>query len=509
MRPCTLTLALLALLALLAPGLCAQAIDRQRSGFATEPQARPGTCAPFRLQFDAPAGSTAKLEVHWGKVVLTREVAVAGPGATALLPVPAVPGARVVVRVGDQQDWLEPAIPPRSASAAHSQPYVAMFASDPLYARAILPNQPGTMLVDYFSTEEFFADWRLADGYDALVLLNPDDARLPQGSQRAIAEFCSLGGAVIVAGSFRFGELASALPAPGEPVPMLLREVPALRFEYGAGAIYRFEWEALRRARSAQAVVQQALSDHLWQGAAVAPGGPAPSRAAPAGLPLLIPGPPAQAAPGPGFWVLASALLLVCLLAPLLATRLSAAGWLPGAMLAGLALAIGGLALLQTGPAVMADAWTVVLAGPRDDGPRAWRSFVVAESSVTVWRINLDDAANRALPRPLPAIDGRPAWLVDLPLAPRGLSGPVVELRQGLIAGQGFRDFAAEARTGGAGFGREPGRLLDWWLETHAWRGRMAALAPAQVQQVPVPPGCEPRPQGAIAVTLWRHEPGN
>lgn len=495
-------------LALLCAALRAQAIDAEASRFLSEPQARPGTCAPYRLQFAAPAGSTAEVEIQWGSVLLRRVVAVAQSPVRVVLPVPASAGVRVTVRVGEDQAEHRPTPPPRSAAASHSQPYLAVFAGDSMYARAILPTQPGRMLADYFEVSEFFADWRLADGYDAIILFNPDDARLPSGAQRAIAEYCSLGGVLFVAGSFRFGEQAADLPAPGEPRPLTIRDVALQRFEYGPGAIYRCEWDALRRSRSAQAVVMEAVADHLWRGATEAPGGPAPTRAAPAALPLLVPGSPVEASPGAAFWVLLCVLVLGACVLPVVIPRLVSMAAAPAAGVFVFAAATGGLAALQPGPAPVADLWSVASNGPRPGGPMSLRGFVVAQPGLGEWKIDLDAPGPRILARPLPDIDGKRAWVVDVPLA-AGSHGRWSSLRSGAVDGVPFRDFATEARLGGRGYDVEQGRLLDWWLDQQAWRGRLARLGPAEASFDPVPPGGRARPRGAIAVTLDRHDDGN
>ncbi|MBK9973923.1 MAG: hypothetical protein IPP14_04020 [Planctomycetes bacterium] len=505
-----LSTTLLALLCCaLAQQAAAQTIDREKSRFVSEPYGRAGTCAPFRLVFSGPAGSTAQVQVQWGSVTLSRQVAVANAPAQVILPVPLVPDATVVVRIAEAQDSLQPRLPPRPAGTSVEQPYVAVFATDPLYARAVLPVAPGQLVADYYDIAEFFADWRLLDGYDAVVIFNPDDSRLPAGAQRAIAEFCSLGGALFVAGSFRFGEQAADLPAPGEAQPLEFRSTPMLRFEYGAGAIYRCEYEQLRRARQANAVIRDALLDHLWQGATDAPGGTQPSRAAPQSLPLLQPGHMAQAAPGVVFWVLALTLLLACGVGPTLAARLgkrASFGWLGmAALMAGLGAAGAG----QTGPQPLADTWAVVVRGPRDHGPQALRGFVLAEESVETWLVDLDAPGPRPLPRPFAQATGHKGWVVDLPLARAPVSGKAATLRFGLVEGENFRDFAAGARMGEAGFDRQSGRVLDWWLQMNAWRGRAATLAPLAAQEVPVPPGAQERPAGAIAVTMLRAKGGN
>ncbi|MBE7490762.1 MAG: hypothetical protein HS108_03210 [Planctomycetes bacterium] len=488
----------------LACGARAQAIDAEASRFLGEPWARPGTCAPYRLHWDAVPGATARIEVHWGHTVLAHEVATPDRRGVAVLPVPVAEDVKLVLYQGETITEHRPRLPSRAAAASHAQPYVAVFAGDPLYARAVLPTEPGSLVADYFDLADFFTDWRLADGYDALVLLHADESRLPPGAQRTIAEFCSLGGAVFVAGSFRFGEQAQGIPAPGDPVPAQLRDVTLQRFEFGAGAVYRCEWEVLRRSRSARAVVKDAIMDHLWAGAATAPGGPAPSRAVPATAPWLEPGPLADGAPGALFWVLACALVAGCAVLPLVARRLSPHLWLAPVMVAGFAGVIGALSLLQTGPAPLADGWIVARTGPRHNGPVSVSAWVVADPAVSTWVVNLDAPGPRLLPRPVADVAGRPAWLADLPLASPVTGGQAARLDGGRVDGVNFRDFALAARNEGYGYTRQQGRLLEWWLEANAWRGRSALLMPAQAAGGLTPPGCAPRVQGAIAITPLR-----
>lgn len=497
------------LLAVLAGALPAQLVDIEKSRFASNTWGRAGTCAPFELVLIAPPGSTIEVEIHWGNVVLASEAAVSEAGAVATLPVPVAEGVRVVASMGETRQEFAPRLPPRLASPSYTQPYVAVFAPDPVYARTVLPGEVGSVVADYYDLSKLFADWRLADGYDALVLFNPDDARLPAGAQRALAQFCSLGGVVFVAGSFRFGEDAADIPAPGDPVPTTMRGVALQRFEYGAGAIYSCEWQALARAKSSRAVIRDALLDHLWFGSSDLPGGPPPARGLPGNMPLLQPAPPDEAAPGAAFWALAALLLAGCGVLPLLAARLSPAQWLAPALVTALCAGVGGLALVQGGPEPAADTWTIALTGPRADGPVALRSFVAAQPGVETWRVNLRDEDATALPRPLAPVRGHAAWLVDAPLAAAPLRGRPEDLKLGRIAGINFRDFATAARQGSYDYARDQGRILDWWLENNAWRGRMATLAPCQPVPAPVPPGTAWRPQGAIAITTLRWEDRN
>lgn len=499
------------LLLCLAPALAAQKVDRVRSGFLSAPHGRPGTCAPYRVVFEAPAGSTAEVESRWGSVVLTRQVAVAGSPTQALIPVFVDPAVEVAVRVGEQQETFQPVLPPRLLPADYNRLYAAVFSRPAEAGRLVLPPEPGALAADYFETGEFFTDWRLFDGYDAIVLFNPDDVRLPAGSQRALAEFCSLGGSVFVAGSFRFGEQAGDLPAPGDPVPLVFSGVPVSRYEYGAGAIYRADFAALRDSPSARKVIVDALFHHAWFGALKAPGGPPPARALPPAPFSYAHGPGAE--PTPGFWFFGPAglLLLACAVGPLALARAARLRALQALPALGSAVLAGGLALLQPPPESAVEAYALVQSGPRNDGPAALRAWVVAQPQWRrQWQVPLEAPGVRILPRPV-AATGWPRWEVDVPLAAGWASRPGVRLAKARVGEVLFRDYAKRAREGSTEFAQEQALLLEWWLENNAWRGREATLAPAQE---PANWGTwlgdgQVRLRGAVSVTAGRLEREN
>ena len=86
----------LALLILFAPVLSAQAIDRERSRFLSEPHGRPGTCAPFRLVFTAQS-EVERVTITHGNTQLTRDVStLPGEKAEVVLPVFVAPDEQVM-----------------------------------------------------------------------------------------------------------------------------------------------------------------------------------------------------------------------------------------------------------------------------------------------------------------------------------------------------------------------------------------------------------------------------
>ncbi|MCA8911159.1 MAG: hypothetical protein KDB82_05620 [Planctomycetes bacterium] len=475
---------LLLILLLFAGALSAQTIDKDRSRFLTTPNGRTGSYAPYRLVVDGLGGvETLKVRSCSPGVTLTREVAVGGVDRVDIvLPVLVAEGSYVVASVpgADNEAPFQPKLPTRRIEPDYERPYIAVFSTDPLYARGVLPSVPGTSVCDYFELGEFFTDWRLLDGYDAIVIFNPTDVRLPSGSQRAIAEFCSLGGTAVVAGSFALGEQSVGLPAPGELQVKTFRDVQARRFGYGAGAIYRFGADDLRRSRSAQLVLLDAVLDQAWYGAAKAPAREPETRLAPQHPPLAPPLPPADATPTPWFWAMAGALLLVCGLVPGVASRYLKRTWPVQLGLLALCSGLGGLAMLQARPLPTVELCVLMHTGEGEVA--SGRVFVNAEES---WRntlfVNLDDAEDRSLPRTLPSSPGWNSWLIDMPLMnPPAGRADAVTLRYGMIGDDSFRDFGTKAHRGQTKFSTDDAFLVDWWLETNAWRGRSAELMPVE-----------------------------
>ena len=476
---------LLLLLCLFGSILSAQTIDTEKSRFMGSPNGRTGSYAPFRVVVEGLGGTDSIiLRSVSGGVVLEKQVAVAGvETAEVVIPVLVADDAVVSVSSGPGDalvDEYRPKLPLRRIEPDYARPYVAVFSTDPLYARGVLPSAPNSAICDYFELSEFFGDWRLLDAYDVVVIFNPSDLRLPPGSQRAIAEFCSLGGACLIVGSFRLGEKAVDLPPPAEPTIINFRAVQAQRFGYGPGAIYRFGAEDLRRSRSAQLVLVDAMLDHTWYGADRAPAGKLESRLAPQRTPTPTPLPPDDASPTPFFWALGGGLLLLCGLVPIVAGRISKRTWPAQILLLVGCSGIGALALIQTRPLATVEASALVRLG--EGGAASARMFVIAEEG---WhdaiKVKLDDASDRSLPRRMPSEPGWRAWVIDTPLVGVTKSEvESVEMAFGMVGDVSFRDFGAQARRGETEFSTSEAFLVEWWLEANAYRGRRAALDPME-----------------------------
>jgi hypothetical protein len=468
----------LLLILLCASPLAAQSIDRERSGFASGQNGRSGCFAPYRAVVKDVGGlDSVRVTSSFGTVQLSREVATEGrPEVRVLLPVFVGTGAAVSVGA----DVHEPALPMRRFEADYERSYVAVFSPDPVAARYILPDDPSLVMADHYDLSEFFTDWRLLDGYDAVVIFNPGDARLPAGSQRAIAEFCSLGGAILIAGSFRLGEQAQGLPAPADPMLHSFRGVGAQRFGYGWGAIYRVGWDDLRRSRSAQLAISDALLHHAWFGADRVPGGKRQTRADAGRAPVAPPLPLEAAAPGPMFWGLAAGLLLLCGFAPAVIGRLTRRLWPAQLVLLAGCAAIGAAATMQERPLPVIETSVVVF-----DGEGAAASARVYVRAMDGWRnalhVNLDDPAARYLPRPMSSGPEERCWLLDVPLLATVVpEGESVLMEGGMIGSSTYRVLAARAHRGETGFSTDDAWLLDDWLESNAYRGRRATLTPLE-----------------------------
>lgn len=463
------------LLILLCTPLSAQTFDASGSRFLSSPHGRTGTWAPYQVALSGLEGlDTVTVRSVAEGVVLEKQVAVAGVSeALVVLPVYVHESARL--RVGEEE--MQPELPLRRVEPDYARAYTAVFSSDPVYARGVMPSTPTGAICDYYELGEFFTDWRLFDGYDAIVIFNPADVRLPAGSQRAIAEFCSLGGAVLVAGSFRFGESGVNVPPPGEPALPVFRGVRAQRLGYGSGAIYRFGFDDLRNSPSAHLVMADALHDHLWYGATRAPAGNPPTRVPPARNPHPTPLPLDESLPTPLFWALCGGLLLLCGLAPVVIPRATQHRWVTQVVLLAGCAGICGGAMLQETPKPPLEVSGIVLAG---QGEAASLRLVVQIERT--WGDTLTvqlDGDSRDLPRSTGSRPGWHTWVVDRPLVliPEDRGEPAV-LRRGRIGEQIFRDFATQAHRGGTEFSTGEAFLLDYWLETNAYRGRSAQLAP-------------------------------
>ncbi len=470
MKSCVLPVSWILALCLLCTALAGQSIDRERSRFVTQEQGRAGCFAPFEVHVTGGGDSVEVISFAPG-IELVHALALDGGSGRALVPV--FVGANAGIRLRPGGDAWQPALP-RSVAPSYQQPYTAVFAPDPVGARAALPPTPGQLACDYFETREFFADWRLFDGYDAIVIFNPGAGALAPGAQRAMAEFCSLGGCCLVAGTFQLGERAQDIPAPGEPQMLYFAGVPVQRFGYGAGAIFRVEYNLLREA-SAREVIRAALLHHLRFGAAGVPGGQPASRAAPALPPPLAAPQPAEAAPGIAFAGLASALLLALLLIPAVLRRLKRPALAaPGAMLG--AACVLGLALLQQAPQPRAQCAVIEFAGP-EAHVASTRTFLVAEPGVSAPLSIMLDGTDLRLARQLPGSTG---WIVDEPLTRPQAAGTAAVMEGGMVNGLVYRDFLLRVHDGETSFAPADARLLAWWLESNAMRGRLAMLEPGK-----------------------------
>ncbi len=482
-------------LLMLLPCLGAQAIDVERSRFLSGLHGRPGACAPFRLVFTA-ASETERVTVRLGNVSMTRDVNTKpGERAEVILPVYVSPDVQIEVA----GDVLSPRLPLRRIEPDYSQPYVAVFGADAMYLPTLIPSEPGRIACDYFENREFFTDWRLLDGYDGLILFRPEAQRPPPGTQRAIAEFCSMGGAAVIVGSFRMGERVEGLPAPGAIEVINVEGVSAQRMSYGAGAVYRIDFEELRRHGDAQTVLRRALTDHMWFGADNPPGG-APTARAPVLPPaFLAPGEPPPPAAGAWLIGLSGLLLLLCGVVPLVARRLAWGRWAwAPAVIAG-SVVIGGLGLQQQQAPPVVDEW-VLLSGSATGGDEAVSARVYRLPGTGAPRevqVSMADEL-RCLPRPFRSALGHEGWQLDVPLV-RASAAEGIEFAGGRVGDIIFRDYAAVAYRGETAFSTEQARLLEWWLEANAYRGRAALLAPAEWQSaVPNAPGVQTRSRAAL-----------
>jgi hypothetical protein len=196
------------------------------------------------------------------------------------------------------------------------------------------------------------------------------------------------------------------------------------------------------------------------------------------------------------FFGLAGALGLLTLLGPVIAARLSKRAWL-----APLSVALGAAlicvpAQMQPGPPATIEISSVEW---RRGEIASTRHFVTCETipgSPEAMTIDLDMADQRFLARACPAWPGHRAWLIDEPLTPLlERESTSATLADGKIESLIFRDFAAKARRGETGFSNGQARLLDWWLEAYAYRGRDTRLTASS------PPT---RPLVQLKNTHWR-----
>ena len=199
-------------------------------------------------------------------------------------------------------------------------------------------------------------------------------------------------------------------------------------------------------------------------------------------------------------------ILLLTILGPVVAARLTSRAWLAPLVIALGAFALCALGALQSGPPATVEVFTVESRGGDVASTRAFVTCEAIEGAPEVLTINLDAEGPRRLARSAPARVGCRAWVIDTPLTTPLESGKAVELRNGRIEDQIFRDFAAKARRGHSAFDDGQARILDWWLERYAYRGCDAAIAPATPAGEPLAnwPNVFWRQRGAISVTPLR-----
>jgi hypothetical protein len=314
-----------------------------------------------------------------------------------------------------------------------------------------------------------------------------------------LMQFTTIGGTIVVVGDFIHG--------PNEQ-PIDLAGLSGTRIYQGTGAFYQVGFDNWANHSSRARVLIQAIRDHRWRGDDMPPSGSAPSRAVsePYERGWLFPqGQEPPRAPA-WFFALSGLVLLLTLLGPIVGARLTSRAWV-----APLAIAVGATALcwlgsLQSGPPATVEVFTVE---SRGGDVASTRSYVTCEDipgAPEILTINLDAEGPRRLARSAPARMGCRAWVVDTPLTTPLEMGKRVDLREGKIEDLIFRDYAAKARRGQSHFDEGQARILDWWLEANAYRGRDARLAPATPRDEPLAdwPNVYWRQRGAITVTPLR-----
>ena len=489
-------------------GAGAQAINHDETRLLSAPNGRPGCFAPLQVVFDAPDGAkSALVESVSDGVILTRQVNVEKAGrVTTRLPWLVAKGSKVRVTISGQNDEFTPPMPTRPQTPGYGRIYAAVFAPDIAKARELLP--PGDDLTcDYFTEDEAFEDWRMLDGYDAVICLNSPRLRPPV--MQAMAHFATLGGVLVAA----FSESPEVLVAAGFDTPPKFARVKLLDFSFdhaatAAGAVFNLRDNTPGAQSQSRNLVIAAVRSHRWRGDDVPPSGPAPTRAVSEPYERGWLQPQGQEPPGvPAlFFALAGLALLLTVLGPVVAARLTSRTWVAPLAIALGALVLCWLGLLQSGPPATIEVFTVESRGGDVASTRSYITCEAIAGAPDVLAINLDSEGPRRLARLAPARMGSRAWVVDTPLTQTLETGKAVELHTGKIEGLIFRDYAAKARRGQTHFDEGQARILDWWLEANAYRGRDAKLAPAIPLDEPLAdwPNTYWRRRGAITVTPLR-----
>ncbi|MCC6573813.1 MAG: hypothetical protein IT462_08480 [Planctomycetes bacterium] len=485
-------IALFGVLILASSSLSAQQIDHERTRYLGDGRGRPGCYAPLEIVFAGKAGGTATVEILSPGVALRRQVSVnaAGP-VTARVPCRVAADSKIRVTLDGASDEFSPEVPARLMAPSYHRIYAAAFAPE----AANLPASD-TLVFDAFKTDECFADWRMFDGYDAIVLLNPGDGRLPAGAQRALLEFASLGGAVFIAGNFT---LESGLPALPDPTTIDFAGVPVLRQSCGGGTLYRVAYE--RIAEKPADVLVAAMRRHQWYGGSEAPAGAPATRGAenPPPTQYLEVGDRRAAAPSLMVYGLVGLIALTCLLAPLALDRLKRGAWPAFAATALIAVGIAIAGANQSGPLPQVQVSVLELASDGDITARR-EVWLVPPAVKDVFTVDL--ANSRLLPRAGKPVTGWRVYTVDLPLT-RAIAqrAPVAKFENAYIEGLPFRDFAARARVGETALDETGARLVDWWLEVNAYRGRKAQIVKVgEIEPLAAWPGTETVIRGGLAI---------
>ncbi|CAG0930914.1 hypothetical protein PLCT1_01583 [Planctomycetaceae bacterium] len=480
----------------------AQAINHDETRLLSAPNGRPGCYAPLQVVFDAPDGvKSALVESISEGVVLTRQVNIDKPGRiTTRMPWLVAKGSKVRVTIAGQSDEFAPPMPSRPQTPGYGRIYAAVFTPDIAKARELLP--PGDDLTcDFYSDREEIEDWRLLDGYDAMILLAAHQLKWPEPIQLSVDRFLSLGGVFL-------SDFLLPVGGPGEGEKIDCGGVQCQHATYGAGGSYRFEYDHWAKSTSPRSVVIAACRDHRWRGNDMPPSGPAPSRAVAEPFERGWLHPQGQEPPSAPAWffALAGLVLLLTLLGPIVGARLTSRAWVAPLTIALGATALCWLGSLQSGPPATVEVFTVESRGGEIASTRSYVTCEDIPGAPAVWTINLDAEGPRRLVRPAPARLGCRAWVVDTPMTKPLEAGNAVDLREGKIEDLIFRDYAAKARRGQAHFDEGQARILDWWLEANAYRGRDARLAPATPADEPLADWANVywRKRGAITVTPLR-----
>lgn len=472
-KPSTKVTATTLLLMFLAPLSAQDSIELLSPRFG-----RPGTWAPARVTIAEAAGGSDAVVIrsHAPGTVLELDTgAMQGTeGTTAVIPVFLGNGAYLSANSGRLD--LEIPAPRRPVAVDYRLPYVAVFAPESVNPRAYYPTAPSARFCDYYSDAEFFSDWRYLDGYDAVVLFHPQEANLPVEASKVLAQFASLGGSVIVVGSFQFESHAEGLSAPSEPEALQFRNLLARRFGYGAGAIYRLSWPDIRDSSYPAGILDQLIQNQRWFGAKRPPARKPDCRALPV-PPLNIPNAGGFSnTPSFGAYALMGGLIVILFVIPIAGGRAKSRRWLvPGLIVVG----ISGIGLASTSierPNPTAESATILFSDGGPNSPASARIWLQVELPTTLtFRLNALD--EQGLARPFHSGDWS-GLQVDMPLI-KGVEagGYSVHMRGGRVNGKVFRSVITKARKGETPFSENEARILEWWLQHNAWRGRSATIA--------------------------------